>query len=115
MGFGCVQLTRWSEMTMDLDLSPEEQDIAVRALRCYESHLSRIGAEGNDGSEEFLIDALEYYASFLGEQFGPNGLELHDDVETPEIGQTMAEIDRCSALSIRLELECFSQTSYWDH
>jgi hypothetical protein len=97
---------------MDLDLNPEERDIVARAIRCYESHLHRIGAEGNDGSEEFLVDALEYYASFLGEQFGPTGLELRDDIE---IAETMTEIDRCSALSIRLELESLSETSYWDH
>lgn len=99
---------------MDLDLSQEEQEVVARAVRCYEAHLSRIGAEGNDGSEEFIIDALEYYASYLGDRFGPMALDS-DDVETPELSATMTEIDRCSALSIRLELDSVSQTSYWDH
>jgi hypothetical protein len=100
---------------MDLELTQEERDIVARAVQCYEVHLTRIGADGNDGSEEFLMDALDYYANFLGEQFGPSGLEFHDDVETPEISGTMAEIDRCSALSIRFGLESTSHTTYWDH
>jgi len=99
---------------MDLDLSQEEQDVVARAVRCYETHLTRIGAEGNDGSEEFVIDALEYYARYLGDRFGPTALEI-DDADTPEPSETMTEIDRCSALSIRLELDSVSQTSYWDH
>ena len=100
---------------VDLELSQEERDIVARAVRCYETRLARINGEGNDGTEEFLIDALEYYASFLGEQFGPKGLEAHDGIETRGISETMAEIDRCSALSIRLDLESLDQTSYWDH
>ena len=97
-------------------MTQEEREIAARAIRCYEAHLARIGAEGNDGSEEFLIDALEYYESYLGEQFGPAGLEHHhDDWETPEVNQTMAEIDRCCALSIRLGLESTHDSRYWDH
>jgi hypothetical protein len=102
-------------ITTDLELTQAERDIAARAVRCYEAHLARIGAEGTDGSEEFLIDALEYYASVLGDQFGPAGLESDDDVETPEVNGILTEIDRCSALAIRLGLEPMNHTSYWDH